>query len=367
LRLSGKPVFLKMRQQIIQTLSTIVTNQAIDDDEIIHQLKQLIDNNTSITLQQDNIVKTISELCTENIENWNGNPEDSSLIKTHFRELDELVGGFMPGEFVVIGARPSMGKTQLLINLALNMSKSAPVLYCSLDLSEYQLTSRFLSTLSNVPIQNILLNNLTAAEKDLIVTISKQLSQYHIYINGSSLISLSAFRDQCIKQIMDNGVKIIVVDFIQQINLKKFRSNREQEISNFSHELKNIAKENNVVVIATSQLSRSVETRKESKVPQLSDLRDSGSIEQDADKVVFMYRPEYYGINNNELGEALEGETHLCVAKNRFGKMGSVKLFRALNGTTFCDMDDSSSSLYDGGGFRNNFTLSQSRINEILK
>lgn len=353
-----------MRQQIIQALSGIVCNEAANEYEIIRQLKQLVDN-AEVAGTHDDDVKSLSELYTDNIRNWQGSHGQASLVKTHFSELDNLLGGFLPGEFIVIGARPSMGKTQLLINLALNMSHVNPVLFCTLDLSAYLLTSRFISTLSNIPIQRILQNDLLSEETALIASLNKQLSEHKIFISGSNITSLPTFRHQCSEQIRTNGVKIIMVDFLQQVSINKFRGSREQEISNFTRELKIIAKENDVVVIATSQLNRSIETRKESKIPQLSDLRDSGSIEQDADKVIFIYRPEYYGITNDEMGETTEGETHLHLAKNKMGKTGALKVMRALNGTTFKDMISDTSSQFDPGGFRNEFSFSQNRINEI--
>ena len=355
-----------MTQRIINRLTNIISNSDVDESEIMRQLKNLLDE-TAIENSSSTDTKSLIELYSENINNWQGNTGQRNLIKTQFTDLDDLLGGFTQGEFIVIGARPSLGKTQLLINLSLNISKTNPLLYFTFDLSDYLLTSRFISTLSNIPIQRILQNDLLAEEKALIASISKELAEHKIYINGGSISSLNTFRIQCQDQIQKNGVKVIMVDFLQMITSNKFRNNREQEVSNFSRELKNIAKENNVVVIATSQLSRGVEYRKESKVPQLSDLRESGSIEQDADKVIFIYRPEYYGINNDAMGETLDGETHLYIAKNRIGQTGMVKIRFSLNSTTFTNMDNDSKLFVPEAGFKNDFKFSTNRINEIHK
>jgi replicative DNA helicase len=351
---------LKMQQEIIKELQDIISKPDASDREIVAQLKELIEKAQANV--QTSVTKSLEQLYTEQVSGWQTGQQGSNILPTQFKDLNEIIGGFLPGEFVVIGARPSMGKTQLLINLALNFSEVAPVLFFSYDLSDYMLANRFISTLSGIPIQNILQQTVAAKEKQQIGEVGSQLKTYSIYLNGGTMNSLSAFRHQCMEQIKGNGIKVIMVDSLQHIALSKFRGNREQEIGSFTRELKSIANETGAIVIASSQLSRSVETRKESKVPALSDLRESGSIEQDADKVIMLYRPEYYGISNDALGETIEGETHLHIAKNRYGNVGVAKLRMNAEKTGFIDMED-----YFGGSrlFKSEFTFSAERKDEI--
>ena len=169
---------------------------------------------------------------------------------------------------------------------------------------------------------------------------------------------MSAFRAHCQQHIDAHGVKIIMVDYLQMMSASKHRNSRELEISYVSRELKNIAKDLNVCLIATSQLSRAVESRGGaylSKHPQLSDLRESGAIEQDADKVIFIYRPAYYLITHDENGNDIESLTELILAKNRNGKLGTVKLQHDKNFTNYTTFKE----------FKNEFTFSEERLNEL--
>jgi replicative DNA helicase len=169
---------------------------------------------------------------------------------------------------------------------------------------------------------------------------------------------MSAFRAHCQQHIDAHGVKIIMVDYLQMMSASKHRNSRELEISYVSRELKNIAKDLNVCLIATSQLSRAVESRGgayHSKHPQLSDLRESGAIEQDADKVIFVYRPAYYGITHDENGNDIQSLTELILAKNRNGKLGEVKLQHNENFTNYTAFKE----------YKNEFTFSEKRLNEL--
>jgi len=266
-----------------------------------------------------------------------------------------MFGGFGLGEFIVIGGRPAMGKTQLLVNLSLNISQIIPVLYFTFDLSEFLLTSRFISSVSGIPASKILQHDLTNEEKNKLSLVDSQLSKHKLFINDSYNNSLTAFKAHCQKQIEENGVKVIFVDYLQMMSSNKYRNSRELEISYISRELKNITKDFNVCVIATSQLSRAVESRGGSKYPHLSDLRESGAIEQDADKVIFIYRPEYYGFECDEEGNNSAGLTEIILAKNRNGSLGNIKLLRDNYFTNFRSFDTC----------KNDFSFSQNRLDEM--
>jgi len=351
-----------MRQEIIKELIDIIAKPDISERELLTQLRLVIEKpQTSATYN----TVSLAQLYNEQVTSLLAGQHKNKILRTGFKNLDELIGGFFPGEFVVIGARPSMGKTQLLINLALNISRINPVLFFSFDLPDFMLVNRCISTLADIPLQHVLQPELaTSKEKQHIAEISKLLNTHNIYINGGSVNNLSSFRQQCMNQIKETGIKVIIVDTLQHVSLSRFRGNREQEISNFTRELKAIANETGVVVITSSQLSRSVEIRKESKIPVLSDLRDSGCIEQDADKVIMMYRPEYYGITLDEMGESTEGETHLLIAKNKYGNLGAAKIQMLSTKTGFIDMEDS----YEGSKlFIPEFSFAAKRTEEIHK
>jgi replicative DNA helicase len=249
-----------------------------------------------------------------------------------------------------------MGKTQLLVNISLNISVSTPVLYFTFDLSEFLLTSRFISSLSGIAVNKILQHELTDEQKENLASIETKFANHKILVNDSCNNSISALKAHCQKQIQENGVKVIVVDYLQMMSSNKYRNSRELEISFITRELKNIAKDFNVCVIASSQLSRAVESRGGLKHPQLSDLRESGAIEQDADKVIFIYRPEYYGLECDEDGNSTAGVTELILAKNRNGSLGTVKLLRDANFTNYRDFDQ----------YKNEFSFSQSRLDELI-
>lgn len=246
-------------------------------------------------------------------------------ILSGIEEFDQY-NGFYPGEFVIFGSRPAMGKSALLQTLVMNMSKDHPVLYFSLEASEGALMQRLVSQLTEIPFYKIMRNDLNALEKQLVKGIDKEFSGRKFYINDDNINSLTALREICKKYVDECGVELICIDYIQLIRTDRYRHNREQEMSYVSRELKKIAKDLNVVVIATSQLSRSVEMRGGDKRPILSDLRESGSIEQEADKVFFVYRPEYYGLMQDENGNNTQGIMELILAKNKSGTQDSYKL-----------------------------------------
>ncbi len=340
--------------EILRTLQTIINDTRLDEKELIHRLKNVVFDN-EIASYQASESKSLVDLYVENIAGWQENAAAGTLIKSGFKNLDELIGGFSPGEFVVIGGRPAMGKTQLCVNLALKISLDQPVLYFTFDLSEHLLMCRFLSALTGIAAGRIIQHDLSADELLRVKSVKDQLPQYRVSFNDSCNSSLPAFRAHCIKQIEENGIKVIIVDYIQLMSSNRYRNSRELEISYITRELKTLARDYRVCVIATSQLSRAAETRSMTGLPKLSDLRDSGAIEQDADKVVFIYRPEYYKIDVDELGNDTTGLTELIVAKNRNGAVGTVKLMR----------NDIFSSFTDYAEPANEFTFSRGRIDEI--
>ena len=327
-----------MKQGIIPRIQSIISNQGFDDAEILQQMKNLVyEFDIKDRLIKES--KPISELVIENLKTVQNDEPNVNLIRSGFSDLDFSIGGLFLGEFVVVGGRPSMGKTQFLVSLVLNISTTVPVLYFTFDLSETLLTNRFISALSGVAINKLIQNSLDPTDSTRLLHVEKEMGKHKILINDSSNSSISSLKSQCLKHIQEDGVKIIIIDFLQMMSSNRYRNSRELEIGYISRELKNIAKDNNVCVIASSQLSRAVESRGGNKRPMLSDLRESGAIEQDADKVIFIHRPEYYGFLEDEEGNNLSGVAELLIAKNRNGRVGDVRLMVDKDFTRFKDFE----------------------------
>lgn len=342
-----------MNSDIKERIQRIIANEQADEKELILQLKQAIYEN-EVQKNSEKKSRSLTDLVSENLKYLQDKSNQVNMIKSGFTDFDEAFGGFLLGELIVVGARPGMGKTQLLINLALTISLTKPVLYFTFDLSEFLLTNRFISTLSGIPFNKILQHNFTNEQSDTIASIEPDLSNRKLFISESISNYFFPFKEHCIKQIQENGIQVIFVDYLQLLTASKNRNNRELEISFICRELKNLAKEFNVCIICSSQLSRAVESRGGSRIPQLADLRESGAIEQDADKVIFIYRPAYYNIEIDEEGRSTDGIAEIIVAKNSYGNNGMVRL----------KVDEAFTSFRDFDYFKENFLFSQNRLNE---
>ncbi len=277
--------------------------------------------------------------------------DDISGVPSGFPTLDRVTYGWQPTDLVILAARPAVGKTAFALNLARNAAlhptKPTPVGFFSLEMGASQLVQRILSAESEIKMEKISRGKLEDHEYQQLHTKGiKKLEVAPIFIDDTAALNVFEFRAKARRLVNKHGVGLIIIDYLQLMSGSGDRgSNREQEISTISRNLKALAKELNIPIIALSQLSRAVETRKESKMPQLSDLRESGAIEQDADMVMFIYRPEYYEVMNNEHGESTHGETHIRIAKHRNGSLETIKLRAKLDIQKFEEWDS------DGGGF----------------
>ncbi|MBA4195969.1 MAG: replicative DNA helicase [Chitinophaga sp.] len=282
--------------------------------------------------------------------------EDISGVPSGFTSLDRITYGWQPTDLIILAARPSVGKTAFALNLArnaaLNPVKPTGVGFFSLEMSASQLVQRILSAESEILLEKISRGKLEEHEyQQLHAKGIKRLETAPLYIDDTAALNIFEFRAKARRLVNKHNVGLIIIDYLQLMSGSGDRnSNREQEISNISRNLKALAKELSIPIIALSQLSRAVETRKESKMPQLSDLRESGAIEQDADMVMFIYRPEYYEIGANEMGESTKGETHIRIAKHRNGSLDTIKLRAQLQIQRFEDDGDSNISGLMGGG-----------------
>ncbi|HEY8387301.1 MAG TPA: replicative DNA helicase, partial [Parasegetibacter sp.] len=274
------------------------------------------------------LIKTVNR-----IEDLRARDEDITGVPSGFSSLDAVTYGWQNSDLIILAARPAVGKTAFALNLARNAAlhptNPTPVAFFSLEMSSGQLVQRILSAESEIMMEKISRGKLEEHEmKQLYAKGIQRLAQAPIYIDDTAALNIFELRAKCRRLKTKHNVGLIIIDYLQLMSGagEGRNTNREQEISQISRSLKQLAKELNVPILALSQLSRAVETRKEgNKMPQLSDLRESGAIEQDADMVMFIYRPEYYDITTNEMGESNRGETHVRIAKHRNGSLETIK------------------------------------------
>ena len=288
------------------------------------------------------LVKTI-----QRIEDLRHKNEDITGIPSGFASLDRITYGWQNTDLVILAARPSVGKTAFALNLARNAAlhptKPAPVGLFSLEMSAGQLVQRILAAESEILLEKIARGKLEEHEmKQLYAKGIQRLGQAPIFIDDTPALNIFELRAKCRRLKNKHNIGMVIIDYLQLMSgtNENRNGNREQEISKISRDLKGLAKELGIPIIALSQLSREVEKRKEgNKMPQLSDLRESGAIEQDADMVMFLYRPEYYDITTNEMGDSNRGETHVRIAKHRNGSLETIKLRALLHIQKFVDWD----------------------------
>ena len=284
-------------------------------------------------------------------------------LKTGLNDFDKKIGGLHKSDLIIIAGRPSMGKTAFATNIASNIcnkkinNKKTNVLFFSLEMSSEQLATRILSEISQISSEGIRTGNLSKTDFEKIIKASEKLKELSLFIDDSPALTISSIRTRSRRLKRKHELDLIIIDYLQLISgeSKNLNDNRVKEISDITRGLKAIAKELNIPVIALSQLSRKVEEREE-KRPQLADLRESGSIEQDADLVVFLYREEYYlarteppeGTEKHVMWTSKMEKVHniaeAIVAKHRHGPISRVKLHFNSTNTKFSDLADTSSA-----------------------
>jgi replicative DNA helicase len=266
-------------------------------------------------------------------------------VPSGFTALDRVTSGWQKSDLVILAARPGMGKTAFVVsamrNAAVDFDK--PVAIFSLEMSSIQLVNRLISAEAELESDKIKRGNLAQYEWEQLYVKTAKLSTAPIFIDDTPALSIRELRTKCRRLKAQHDIQMIIIDYLQLMtghtDGKGGGGNREQEIASISRALKQLAKELSVPVIALSQLSRAVETRGGDKRPQLSDLRESGSIEQDADMVIFLYRPEYYGITEDEEGNPTQGTGQVIIAKHRNGSLTDVNLKFIGKFTKFADLD----------------------------
>ena len=303
----------------------------------------------SVQNAKDILAKALAQIeqASKNTSAFNGVPSG-------FMAIDRVTLGWQPSDLIIIAARPSMGKTAFVLSMARNMAidHEAPVAFFSLEMSAVQLMMRLIVAETGLSGTDIKSGRLTPEQWRHLESATKPLGTAPLYIDDTPALSVFEFRSKARRLKIHHDIKIIVIDYLQLMTGNQdSKGNREQEVAFISRTLKAIAKELDIPIIALSQLNRSTETRGGSKRPQLSDLRESGAIEQDADIVAFIHRPEYYGINTDENGMPTAGMAEIIIAKHRNGAVTDIKLRFLKDQARFADMDaDENSTAADPMG-----------------
>lgn len=329
-------ILQKYIQRSLIKISNEIIEEAYDEGADVFDLLDHAESKL-YEVTQGNIKKsseTAQSLVTQALKQIEeiSNKEGLSGIPSGFDKLDELTSGWQPSDLIIVAARPGMGKTALTLSMARNISvgHNIPVAFFSLEMSSVQLITRLISSETGLSSEKLRTGNLEKHEWEQLNVKVKALEQAPLYIDDTPSLSIFDLRAKARRLSSQFGIQLIVIDYLQLMTGggSNKSGNREQEISSISRNLKALAKELNVPVIALSQLSRAVETRGGTKRPLLSDLRESGAIEQDADIVSFIYRPEYYDIQewDDEEGSPTEGQGEFIVAKHRNGGLDNIRL-----------------------------------------
>ncbi len=357
---------LFLRRKLIDVGTDLINDSYLTDEEnksisLIERAEQNLFNLTHNN-EINNGPKDFEEIMQKTLEYAEKAFKKSDEViglKTGLNDFDKKIGGLHKSDLVIIAGRPSMGKTAFATNIAANISKefevknkNRNVLLFSLEMSSEQLATRLMGELSELSSENIRTGNLSKTDFNKLLKSSEDLKKLNLFIDDSPALSISSIRTRARRMKRKFGLDLLILDYLQLVNGEsRANDNRVQEISDITRGLKAIAKELNIPVIALSQLSRKVEDREE-KRPQLSDLRESGAIEQDADLVVFLYREEYYlarteppeGTEKHEIWTSKMEKVHnvaeAIIAKHRHGPISKVKLHFNPSWTKFSDLAD---------------------------
>lgn len=317
------------------TIARLAQQEDSDINDLIDRSEATLFAVTERRLRQEVVpIRTAVAEYYDRVEQLYSHQKESSGVPTGFTDLDQLLGGLQKSDLLIIAGRPGMGKTGWLLSTAHNAARAgARVAIFSMEMSTEQIVQRLISSETGITAQNLRLGRLKDREWALFVEAVGRLSKLNIYLDDTPALTPLQMRAKCRRLYAEYGLDLIMVDYLQLMNSGAGPSeNRVQEISFISRNLKHIAREINVPVVAAAQLSRAVEQRQD-KRPQLSDLRESGSIEQDADVVMFIYRDDVYNENTERKNEA-----DILVAKHRNGPTGSVTLFFRKELTQFANL-----------------------------
>lgn len=324
-----------LARELIRFASEIENNafdESIDVDDILQQAESRI-----FELSQRNVKKEVMQIdpilddALKQIEIAANRTSGLSGLETGFTELDKITAGWQNSDLIIIAARPAMGKTAFVLSMAKNMAVNlnTAIGFFSLEMSNMQLVNRLIQNICEIDGAKIKTGQLTQLDWDKLTSRVSMLRGAPLYIDDTPSLSILELQTKARRLVAEKGVRMIIIDYLQLMNASGMRfGSREQEVSMISRSLKQLAKELNIPIIALSQLNRSVESRtNDNKRPQLSDLRESGAIEQDADMVCFIHRPEYYLKTTHDANNKdIRGKAEFIIAKHRSGAVGDVDM-----------------------------------------
>lgn len=345
--------------------ASMVGTLALDEAQDIKQVMQKAEGSL-FELSQTNLRQDYTQIdpvvmqARAMIEKAASNTGGITGVSTGYHDLDKLTSGWQESDLIIIAGRPAMGKTSFALSLAKNIAidNHDPVAFFSLEMNNVQLVNRLISNVCSIPGSKILNGQLSQDEWSRFDNNIGHLMGAPLYVDDTPALSVFELRTKARRLVKEKGVKLIMIDYLQLMNANGMKFNsRQEEVSTISRSLKGLAKELNIPIIALSQLSRAVEQRpgEDGKRPQLSDLRESGAIEQDADMVIFVHRPEYYHIFEDANGNSLKGMAYICIAKHRKGAVDDVLLSFKGEYTRFADPEnggDEFSSRNSEGSYR---------------
>lgn len=327
-----------LARELISFASNI-ESKAFDESNDIEDLMQEAEGKL-FEISQRNLKKEVTQIdpvvmqAITQMQAASNRTSGLSGLESGYRELDKITSGWQNSDLIIIAARPAMGKTAFVLSMAKNMAVNynTPVAIFSLEMSKLQLVNRLISNVCELDGSKIKSGQLTPLEWTQTMARVNALTGAPLYVDDTPSLSVFELRTKARRLVREHQVRMIIIDYLQLMNASgmKFGS-REQEVSMISRSLKQLAKELDIPIVALSQLNRSVESRTENKRPQLSDLRESGAIEQDADMVCFIHRPEYYlKSGEDQQGRDIRGLAEFIIAKHRSGAVGDVQMrFRA--------------------------------------
>lgn len=328
-------IYQKFLQRQVIHLSGTFQTKAYDDSVDVEDLLEEAENSLFM-LSQGSMKRDATQInpvisdAIEKIQLAGKRTDGLSGVPSGFTELDRITSGWQASDMVVIAARPAMGKTAFVLSMARNMAVKYKqgVAVFSLEMSNIQLVNRLIVAETELPADKIKNGNLDAFEWKQLDTKIKGLIDAPIYVDDTAGLSIFELRAKCRRLKKQHDIQVVIIDYLQLMSASGMNpGNRQEEVSMISRSLKGLAKELSIPIIALSQLNRGVESRTgDGKRPQLSDLRESGAIEQDADMVLFIHRPEYYKITEDEQGNSLIGLAEIIIAKHRNGATGDIKL-----------------------------------------
>ncbi len=343
-------------RRMIEASTQIVSScydPTADVDELLDQAESKIFAISEVRTKEGFVsLGTILPHTFESIEEYHRQEGAITGLATGFTELDALTGGFQPSDLVVVAGRPSMGKTAFVLTICeqVAVEQQIPVAVFSLEMSKQQIAQRMLCSRARVSWHRMRTGRLANAEWTNLGIAVGPLSDAKIFVDDSPNIGILEMRAKARRLMSQHQIGLLVIDYMQLMHGPRGAESRQQEISIISRSLKGLAKELDIPVVALSQLSRQVETRGGDRRPQLADLRESGAIEQDADVVAFIYRPEMYKIDRDKEGRSLEGMAEVIVSKQRNGPTGSVRLTFLKEYARFENMATFPEAVPSGGG-----------------